>query len=405
MNRAFAREAASYTTPIFFGYVAIGIPLGLMVVNAGYPWWLALVMGLFMYSGAGEYVAIGLFAAGASLAEIVITEFFVNIRHIVYGLSLIEKCRGCKKWKPFIIYWLTDETYALLCSTEIPARAEKGPFLGTIAFLDFFYWVLGSVIGALACNVLQHFNLAQYLNGVDFALSALFAVILCGQIGGGILEAKKAGKTGTAKSILEPFVPAAIGIATCVLAVLLFKVGLVPSSNIIFLSILMGIALIVIFRGITFYSERGQSAKTAILIALSAMILAGIVFAAGLFQIKTSGSADSAIKEKLPLALVIVAIFICGAIIFFERSFSFLLFSRKEPPPLIKFIEKYIPSMIIAILLVYCFKDVKLVAFPYGLPAFAGLFFAVLVNLAVKNSMVSIFGATALYMILSAVMV
>ncbi|MBQ1644482.1 MAG: AzlC family ABC transporter permease, partial [Treponema sp.] len=57
MNRAFAREAASYTTPIFFGYVAIGIPLGLMVVNAGYPWWLALVMGLFMYSGAGEYVA------------------------------------------------------------------------------------------------------------------------------------------------------------------------------------------------------------------------------------------------------------------------------------------------------------------------------------------------------------
>ena len=53
----------------------------------------------------------------------------------------------------------------------------------------------------------------------------------------------------------------------------------------------------------------------------------------------------------------------------------------------------------------YCFKDIKLVAFPYGLPAFAGLAFAVLVNLAVKNSMVSIFGATALYMILSAVMV
>ncbi|MBQ5498793.1 MAG: AzlC family ABC transporter permease, partial [Treponema sp.] len=156
MNRAFAREAASYTTPIFFGYVAIGIPLGLMVVNAGYPWWLALVMGLFMYSGAGEYVAIGLFAAGASLAEIAITEFFVNIRHIVYGLSLIEKCRGTRRWKPFIIYWLTDETYALLCSTEIPPRAEKGPFLGTIAFLDFFYWVLGSVTGALACNVLKH---------------------------------------------------------------------------------------------------------------------------------------------------------------------------------------------------------------------------------------------------------
>ena len=77
----------------------------------------------------------------------------------------------------------------------------------------------------------------------------------------------------------------------------------------------------------------------------------------------------------------------------------------KEPPPLVKFIERYIPSMIIAILLVYCFKDINFAVFPHGIPAFAGLLFAVLVNLAVKNSMVSIFGATAIYMILSAVLV
>ncbi|MCR5318646.1 MAG: AzlD domain-containing protein [Treponema sp.] len=108
---------------------------------------------------------------------------------------------------------------------------------------------------------------------------------------------------------------------------------------------------------------------------------------------------------KLSLLFAIGAVFVCGAIIFFERAFSFILFSRKEPPPLVKFIEQYIPSMIIAILLVYCFKDINFTIFPYGLPAFAGLAFAVLVNLAVKNSMVSIFGATALYMILSAVLI
>ncbi len=396
MNKAIAREAASHTTPIFFGYMAIGIPLGLMVVNAGYPWWLSLVMGLFMYSGAGEYVAIGLFAAGASLAEIAITEFFVNIRHIVYGLSLIEKCRGTRRWKPFIIYWLTDETYALLCSTEIPPRAEKGPFLGTIAFLDFFYWVLGSVTGALACNVLKHFNLAQYLNGVDFALCALFAVILSGQVLAGLAEKKSA---------VEPLVPVVIGLASCITSVLFFKAGLIPSSNIIFLAILIGIALIVLLRGISFYTKSGQSARTAIVIALLALALAAVVFAAGLFQIKSSGTGIGTSREKISIVLAIMAVFASGAIIFFERGFSFLLFSRKEPPPLIKFIEKYIPSMIIAILLVYCFKDINFALFPYGLPAFAGLAFALVVNLLVKNSMVSIFGATALYMILSAFLV
>ncbi len=402
MNKAIVREAASHTTPIFFGYMAIGIPLGLMVVNAGYPWWLSLVMGLFMYSGAGEYVAIGLFAAGASLAEIIITEFFVNIRHIVYGLSLIEKCRGTRIWKPFIIYWLTDETYALLCSTKIPPRAEKGPFLGTIAFLDFFYWMLGSVTGALACNVLKHFNLAQYLTGVDFALCALFAVILTGQIALGIADAKKA---SPGKSMLEPFVSATIGLASCTLALILYKLGLLPSSNIIFLSILMGITLIVLLRGISFYAEKGQSPRTAILIALFAMVLAAAVFAAGIFQLGQPGKMPEVTNGKLSLLFAIGAVFVCGAIIFFERAFSFILFSRKEPPPLVKFIEQYIPSMIIAILLVYCFKDINFTIFPYGLPAFAGLAFAVLVNLAVKNSMVSIFGATALYMILSAVLI
>ena len=67
MNSYLIKQSIKITTPIFFGYIAIGIPFGLMIVNAGYPWWLAPVMSLVMYTGAGEYIAVGLFAAGAGL--------------------------------------------------------------------------------------------------------------------------------------------------------------------------------------------------------------------------------------------------------------------------------------------------------------------------------------------------
>ena len=138
------------TLPVFFGYIAIGIPFGLMLVKNGYPWWLSPVMSLTMYAGAGEYMAIGLFASGASFGAIAVAELLLNIRHIVYGLSLIEKFKDTGKWKPYLVFALTDETYALMTSIPLPVNAKPGPFYGTIAFLNQMYWVAGSLIGAIA---------------------------------------------------------------------------------------------------------------------------------------------------------------------------------------------------------------------------------------------------------------
>ena len=84
--------ALKVTSPVLFGYIALGIAFGLMVAEKGYPFWMTPLMSIFMFTGAGQYVAIGLFAAGTPLAAIIITEAFVSIRHIVYGLSL-EICR------------------------------------------------------------------------------------------------------------------------------------------------------------------------------------------------------------------------------------------------------------------------------------------------------------------------
>ena len=141
MERRYFAEAAKITIPVLFGYTAIGIPFGLMIVNAGYPVWIAPVMSITMYAGAGQYVAVGLFASGAPLGAIAFTELLVNIRHIVYGLSLITRFKNVGAWKPYLIFALTDETYSLLTNCTVPEGANAGAFYGTIALLDHLYWI------------------------------------------------------------------------------------------------------------------------------------------------------------------------------------------------------------------------------------------------------------------------
>ncbi len=171
------RAAFPATVPVLFGYLSIGIPFGLLLVKTGYPWWLAPLMSLTMYAGAGQYIAIGLFAAGVPLAASLATMLMVNIRHIVYGLSLIEPFRDSGRWKPYLVFSLTDETYAILTGVAVPQNVRPASFYGTVAALNQSYWVLGSLIGAVA-----GYALPFSFRGVEFALTALFAVLLVDQL-------------------------------------------------------------------------------------------------------------------------------------------------------------------------------------------------------------------------------
>ncbi|MBQ9494959.1 MAG: AzlD domain-containing protein [Treponema sp.] len=106
-------------------------------------------------------------------------------------------------------------------------------------------------------------------------------------------------------------------------------------------------------------------------------------------------------NEPLALSSALAATAICALIIFATRAFPFALFSHREPPRIIRFVEKYIPPMVIAILVVYCFKDVRIAAKPWGIPSFCATGATVLLHVWKRNPMISIFGSTALFMILS----
>lgn len=170
------RRAFPYTIPVLTGYLFIGIAFGVMYAEKGYSFLWAILMSVMVYAGSGQYLAVNFFVPGMSLVQVIFLTFMVNVRHIFYGVSLLEKFNkiGWKRW--YMIFGLTDETYSLLCTTNVPKDVHGDKFLFAICVLDHFYWVLGSAIGAIAGTVLPINS-----EGIDFAMTALFVVIFIEQ--------------------------------------------------------------------------------------------------------------------------------------------------------------------------------------------------------------------------------
>jgi 4-azaleucine resistance transporter AzlC len=165
-------SALRLSFPVFLGYISIGFGFGLLLVNAGYAWPLAGIMGVLMYAGAGQYLAVGLFAEGASLWEVCLLQLILNARHLAYGLSMVKRFEGLGPRKYYLIYALTDETFALLSGL----KDEDPSLMFRIALLNQGYWVAGSLLGGIA-GALIPFDMP----GVDFALTALFIVLMIEQ--------------------------------------------------------------------------------------------------------------------------------------------------------------------------------------------------------------------------------
>ena len=144
------KEAFPYTIPVLTGYLFIGFAFGVMFQEKGYNFIWAGFMSLLDYAGSGQYLAVNFFAPQVGFLNIIFMTFMVNVRHIFYGLSLLERFGKMGKKRLYMIFSLTDETYSLLCTTKAPKGVAEDKFLFAIALLDQFYWVLGSAIGALA---------------------------------------------------------------------------------------------------------------------------------------------------------------------------------------------------------------------------------------------------------------
>ncbi|MBR3910637.1 MAG: AzlC family ABC transporter permease [Anaerotignum sp.] len=173
------RYAVKHSFPIFISFVPVALAYGVLMESAGYNFIWTGACSLFVLAGSLQYLMVSFFAGGVSLATVAVMALMVNSRHIFYGLSFIEKFRSFGPWKYFLIYSLTDENYSLHCSHNFPDDIDEKWAYVVTATMAWLYWVVLSIAGALIGTLIPFDT-----TGIDFALTALFIVILLDQMKG-----------------------------------------------------------------------------------------------------------------------------------------------------------------------------------------------------------------------------
>jgi 4-azaleucine resistance transporter AzlC len=194
------KAAFPVTIPVMMGYLFIGVAFGMLMAGNGFSFIWSAVMSLFVYAGSMQFVAANFLAVPVDWLSIALVTVMVNIRHVFYGLAMLQRFRNLGRKKPYMVFSLTDETFSALCSAKAPQGVDSDWFVFFISLLDQLYWVVGSALGGLIGSLIP-FN----TKGIDFAMTAFFTVIFIDQW----QSSKK-------------HLPAAAGVLASVLCLLLF---------------------------------------------------------------------------------------------------------------------------------------------------------------------------------------
>jgi 4-azaleucine resistance transporter AzlC len=157
---------------IAIGYMPIALTFGLIAKTTGLALGETVMMSLFVFAGAAQYISLSLLAQGIGTFEIVLTTFIVNIRHFLMSASLNEKAEedsiGARMAYSFGI---TDETFSVAATREGTVNAGYMFGLNLAAYSS---WVifsgLGFLIGAGLPQTLQE--------SMSVALYAMFVGLL-----------------------------------------------------------------------------------------------------------------------------------------------------------------------------------------------------------------------------------
>lgn len=162
--------------PVMAGYLVLGMGFGILLETKGYGSGWAFFMSLFIYAGSMQYVTIDLMAGGATVLSAALMTLMVNARHLFYGVSMIERYRDTRPYKPYLIFGLTDETYSLVCSGDVPDGVDAKKYYFLLTLMNQCYWIAGSVAGSLIGSLIS-FDTA----GIEFSMTALFLVVFVDQ--------------------------------------------------------------------------------------------------------------------------------------------------------------------------------------------------------------------------------
>jgi 4-azaleucine resistance transporter AzlC len=159
--------------PLVVGAIPFGIIYGTLATGSGLSVAGTLAMSAFVFAGSAQFIAVGLLATGTALPLILLTTLVVNLRHLLYAISLLPYIRHLPQhWKIPIGFWLTDEAFAVTIARY--SQNDSSPhkhwyYLGAV-LLMYGNWQLSTLVGVSIGQRLP--GAANW--GLDFAMSVTF---------------------------------------------------------------------------------------------------------------------------------------------------------------------------------------------------------------------------------------
>lgn len=175
MNKQELQQGMKDALPFVLGYIPLGLAFGVLARDAGLSVFQTVSMSALCQTGAGQFIAVGMFKAGGSLMAIILTNLLVNLRYALFATSTVPymKDRVSTPLAAAISCCLTDEVFAVSMNRyrNHPATASYSSALALSARLT---WIASTLAGALLGNLITNTDRL----GLNFALPAMYISLL-----------------------------------------------------------------------------------------------------------------------------------------------------------------------------------------------------------------------------------
>ncbi len=170
------QKAFSAALPIMLGYIAIGIPCGILCASIGLNAFQVFLLSMLFYSGAGQFMIPNMYLAGSPLLSIIASVSLVNTRQMLYSASFAPQCKGVRKRLAFLFAaTVTDESYGVntTCFESGNWTVKRATLVNLFSQSS---WALSNVVGVLVGNAI-----GVPLAIASFAMTSIFICLLCMQ--------------------------------------------------------------------------------------------------------------------------------------------------------------------------------------------------------------------------------
>ncbi|WP_010198345.1 AzlC family ABC transporter permease [Psychrobacter sp. PAMC 21119] len=162
-------EGFKKSLPVAMGYLPAGIAFGVLAQVAGIPVWATIMLSIVLYAGAAQYACLPMLSAGLPIGNIATNIAAINLRHVFYGMPLLQYLPKQKLAKTYCLFALTDETFSVM--TSLPNESRQALIL-PISLFNQSWWVLASTLGVMIGS-----TLSDLIPHLDFALVCLFVIL------------------------------------------------------------------------------------------------------------------------------------------------------------------------------------------------------------------------------------